>query len=98
MIRIRQAVMADIDAMVDLLNQLFSIEIDFCFDAAKHQRALVMMLEQPETASVWVAADSDQVVGMCTVQRLLSTAEGGWVGLLEDLVVTASLRGRGIGC
>ena len=38
-----------------------------------------------------------RVLGMCTVQTLISTAEGGRVGLLEDLVVAADFRRQGIG-
>jgi GNAT superfamily N-acetyltransferase len=34
---------------------------------------------------------------MCSVQALISTAEGGKVGLLEDMVVAAAWRGRGLG-
>jgi GNAT superfamily N-acetyltransferase len=37
------------------------------------------------------------IVGMVTVQLVVSTAEGGLSALLEDLVVTAAARGAGIG-
>ncbi len=40
---------------------------------------------------------SSEVVGMVTVQLVVSTAEGGFSGLVEDLVVAARERGRGIG-
>jgi len=39
----------------------------------------------------------NKVLGMCTVQTLISTAEGGTVGLLEDLIIAASFRHQGIG-
>ena len=38
-----------------------------------------------------------RVLGMCTVQTMISTAEGGRVGLLEDLVVAADFRNQGQG-
>jgi len=34
---------------------------------------------------------------MCSVQTLISTAEGGKVGLHEDLIVRKDFRGKGIG-
>lgn len=37
------------------------------------------------------------IVGMATIQTLISTAEGGRVGLVEDVVVDESFRGKGIG-
>ncbi len=97
MVRIRPAAIADVEAMVGLLKELFTIEGDFEFDAAKHRRALAMMLARPEEAHVWVASQGEQVVGMCSVQCLISTAEGGPVGMVEDLVVAFAMQGRGIG-
>ena len=37
------------------------------------------------------------VVGMCSVQTHISTAEGGPAGIVEDVVVHRDHRGRGIG-
>jgi len=34
---------------------------------------------------------------MCTLQPLTSTAEGGIVGIVEDLVITEAWRGKGVG-
>ncbi|MEJ2158151.1 MAG: GNAT family N-acetyltransferase [Desulfobacteraceae bacterium] len=38
-----------------------------------------------------------KVVGMCSVQMLISTAMGGWSALVEDMVVEERCRGAGIG-
>jgi ribosomal protein S18 acetylase RimI-like enzyme len=94
--KIRQATDADIGAMTHLLDQLFSIERDFEPDAGRQGRGLGMLLERAD-ACVVVAERQGEVVGMATMQTLISTAQGGHVGLLEDLVVDASCRGRGIG-
>ena len=44
-----------------------------------------------------VAEKQQQVVGMCSAQLLISTAEGGWKAIIEDVVVAKQLRGQGIG-
>ena len=44
-----------------------------------------------------VAEIDGAVRGMCTVQLVISTAEGGLAGLVEDLVVDRTYRGQGIG-
>lgn len=93
---IRDAVAADIPAMVGLLTELFSIEQDFVPDAEKQGRGLSLLLAQPG-AHVVVAELAGRVVGMITVQTLISTAEGGPVGLVEDLVVAEAHRRQGIG-
>ncbi|MET0072492.1 MAG: GNAT family N-acetyltransferase [Candidatus Thiodiazotropha sp.] len=94
--KIRQATAADIDTLSALLDQLFSIEQDFAPDHMKQRVGLEALLAVPD-AYVAVADDDGEVVGMATLQVLISTAEGGRCGLIEDLVVSESYRGRGIG-
>ncbi|MDQ7001869.1 MAG: GNAT family N-acetyltransferase, partial [Ghiorsea sp.] len=36
-------------------------------------------------------------IAMCTLQPLISTAEGGTVGMVEDLIVSEQWRGKGLG-
>jgi len=93
---IRLARETDITAMAGLLGELFSIERDFQPDPDKQRVALAMLLAS-DLAEVLVAEDDGHVIAMCTMQRLVSTAEGGWAGLVEDVVVSEHYRGRGIG-
>ncbi len=93
---IRVAREEDIEELAGLLGQLFAIEADFAPDVAKQTAGLRLLLARPD-AFVAVAEAGGRAVGVCSVQTLVSTAEGGPVGLLEDLVVREDLRGRGIG-
>ena len=97
MITIRTAKSSDIPQLVELLTELFSIEADFDFDQDKQASGLNLLLNSKKDC-VLVAhlLNDDKVLGMCTVQTLISTAEGGAVGLLEDLVVAADFRNQGI--
>src|SRR5271169_6952109 len=95
---IRRANVDDIPGMCDLLSELFSIEADFSPDRKKQSRGLELLLCGTSGSSiVLVAEKGDEIAGMCSVQILISTAEGGPVGLLEDLVVKSQYRGSGIG-
>lgn len=94
---IRRAIHTDISGMVRLLKILFSIETDFAFNEGTQQRGLEMMLRDNTLRCVMVAELNQQIVGMCTAQTLVSTAEGGSVALIEDLVVEEADRGKGIG-
>jgi len=96
-VHVRQATAADIEAMVGLFHALFSIEADFRFDAVKQACGLSLLLSRAEDACLLVAEHAGSIVGMCSLQCLVSTAEGGRVGLIEDLVVAEGWRGRGIG-
>ncbi len=95
-VRIRAAEPADLDSLVSLLAALFSIEEDFVFDEPRQRRGLTLMLEN-ERGCVLVAEAEGRVVGMCSGQLLISTAEGGLSLLVEDVVVQEQWRGRGVG-
>jgi len=97
-IRIKNAEAQDIDALVLLLEQLFSIEKDFTFDVVKHRKGLQLFLDGCKKHRVIKTAwAGSQLVGMCTAQTRISTARGGINAVLEDLVVDETCRGKGIG-
>ncbi|MDD2767357.1 MAG: GNAT family N-acetyltransferase [Methylococcus sp.] len=95
-ITIRTAEPPDIEALVGLLHSLFAIEADFTFDPHRQRSGLTLLIESSADRLV-VAELEGRVVGMCSVQTLISTAEGGRVGLVEDMVVAADCQGLGIG-
>lgn len=95
---IRNAELADIESLVRLLEQLFSIEKDFKFNAETHFRGLRLMLDGCHRhRAVKVAVCHNEIVGMCTAQTRISTAKGSITAVLEDLVVDQDHRHQGIG-
>ena len=95
---IRPARSEDIPALCDLLADLFTIESDFAPDREKQEKGLRLVLEKNNGSSiVLVAVQEDEVLGMCSVQTVISTAEGGPAGIVEDVVVHREHRGQGIG-
>jgi ribosomal protein S18 acetylase RimI-like enzyme len=93
---IRLAYSDDISAMVKLLGELFSIEDDFTIDTEKQFRGLELLLQSPQSI-ILVAEIDNNIVGMITLQRVISTAMGEYVGIIEDVIVTQECRGLGIG-
>jgi ribosomal protein S18 acetylase RimI-like enzyme len=97
MFTIRTAKLSDIPQLVELLKELFTIEADFDFDQEKQACGLNQLLNSDKDCILVAQSINDnKVLGMCTVQTLISTAEGGTVGLLEDLIVAADYRNQGI--
>jgi GNAT superfamily N-acetyltransferase len=95
---IRQARPGDIPRMCDLLTELFTIESDFVPDVEKQVHGLSALIANPlGKVLILVAMIDELVVGMATVQTIISTAEGGRVGLIEDVIVDRKFRCRGIG-
>ena len=84
--------------MTELLAELFALESDFTPDLEKQKGGLSYLLADPTGRScVFVAERAARGVGMASVQTLISTAEGGRVGLVEDVIVDRNRRGQGIG-
>jgi Acetyltransferases len=93
----RKAIPQDITALISLLKVLFAIEADFSFDETKQHRGLELMLNSPAERCIMVAEIDGEIIGMCTAQLLVTTAEGGLAALIEDMVVHQDYRRQGIG-
>jgi GNAT superfamily N-acetyltransferase len=97
-IKIRKGCIQDIPALVGLLKALFEIEEDFKFDQAKQKAGLKMFLDSKSDERILLVAESDgEVIGMCSAQALVSTAEGAMSAMLEDMIVKEGFRGKGVG-
>jgi len=87
----------DLPQLVDLLAELFTLERDFYPDGEKQLRALRLILDAPELGKLFVARDGVKVIAMANALITVSTAEGGRVLLLEDVIVQTAYRGSGWG-
>jgi GNAT superfamily N-acetyltransferase len=94
---IEPATEADLDELSDLLGELFSEESDFRPNKEKQLRGLRLIFEQPNRGRVFVLRRNKAIVGMINLLFTISTAEGGFVILLEDLVVHKQFREQGYG-
>ena len=83
---------ADLEAMADLLAELFTLESDFQPERGKQLRGLPLILENPQLGRLFVLRVDDQVAGMANALITVSTAEGCPVLLLEDVIVRAKYR------
>ena len=94
---IEPAISEDLDELSNLLGELFSEESDFRPNKDKQLRGLRLIFEQPSRGRVFVLRRDRSIVGMINLLFTISTAEGGFVILLEDLVIHKEHRGHGFG-
>lgn len=94
---IEPAIFEDLDELSGLLGELFSKESDFRPDKKKQLHALRLIFEEPSRGRVFVLRRDRTIVGMINLLFTISTAEGGSVILLEDLVIHDAYRGHGYG-
>ncbi len=94
---IEKASSDDITALCSLLDVLFSQEAEFKPDALAQTAGLRMIMNNPECGIILVARHKGRLVGMVSLLFTVSTALGGKVAILEDMVVLPTERGAGIG-
>jgi GNAT superfamily N-acetyltransferase len=88
---------SDISDLCDLLFLLFSKEDEFVPNKSVQEQGLKIIIENPSIGHVLVAKENDKTIGMITILYTVSTALGGMVGLLEDMIVHPEYIGRGVG-
>jgi GNAT superfamily N-acetyltransferase len=96
-LRIEPATLDDLPELAELLADLFTLEADFKPNREKQIRGLRLILEQPSRGRIFVMRNDRIIVGMINLLITISTAEGGFVLVLEDLVVHSEHRGHRLG-
>lgn len=91
------AVTADIPQLCELLDVLFTQESEFEPDRQAQMRGLAMVIDGENVGDILVARQAGELIGMVNLLYTVSTALGERVALLEDMVVTPSGRGLGVG-
>jgi ribosomal protein S18 acetylase RimI-like enzyme len=94
---IRIACPEDIEYLVDLLNELFSLDLEFEPNKELQRKGLLTIIENPELGSILVKCFDHKIIGMVSVLYSISTALGGKAGVLEDMIINEKYRAKGIG-
>lgn len=95
--RVEPATIEDLKALTELVMELFSGSGDFSPDRATQERGLQLILEQPSRGRIFVLRTDHRIIGMVNLLFTISTARGGFVILMEDVVIHPQHRGLGYG-
>lgn len=95
--RIEPATIEDLPALAELVMELFTVSGDFSPDRSTQDRGLRLILEQPNRGRIFVLRNDHRIFGMVNILFTISTAMGGFVILMEDVVVHPDHRGQGYG-
>lgn len=101
-ITLRRAVVADVDAIVQLEDELLKeimVRIDqqaFHFDPSAAKMVLASFVEAGKNV-VFIALEGDVIVGFVTLYESYALYAGGAFGTLAELYVRPSQRGCGVG-
>ncbi len=96
--RVEMATLDDLPALTELVMDLFGMSSgDFTPDREIQERGIRLILEQPSRGRIAVVRNNDQIFGMVNMLFTISTARGGFVMLMEDVVIHPHHRGQGFG-
>jgi len=95
--RLEPATLEDLPQLTDLVVSLLSEEEDFHADRSKQQKGIKLILEQPKCGRIFVLRNDHSVIAMVNLLFTISTAEGGPVVMMEDVIVHPMHRGQGYG-
>lgn len=97
MMQLSIASIHDIPDLVALLSILFSQEQEFTPNAQAQTSALSDIINNPTLGHILVARINSKPVGMVNILYTCSTALGGKVCLLEDMVIAPDARSQQLG-
>src|SRR5260370_17959201 len=95
--RVEPPTIEDFSLLAELLMELLGQEPDFRPDYNNQMRGLRLIMEEPSGGRIFVVRSVNKIIGMINLLFTISTAEGGFVILLEDLIVAKHFRGQGMG-
>jgi RimJ/RimL family protein N-acetyltransferase len=96
-LRVEPATLDDLPELTELVFELFSQEADFIPNREREARGLRLLLEQPSRGRIFVLRGPGKIIGMINLLITISTAEGGFVLILEDLIIHRDYRHQGFG-
>ncbi len=93
----RVAKIEDVAELCELLNQLFSQEVEFIPDKENQTIGLTKIISNENLGEIFVALEDEKIVAMVNILYTISTALGKKVAILEDMIVDENYRGQNIG-
>ena len=96
-LRVEPASIEDLPQLVALTMDLFAHSGDLRAESQVQEHGLRLILEQPARGRIFVLRSDDTIFGMVNLLFTISTAMGGFVILMEDVIVHPVHRGHGYG-
>ena len=84
------------ESILKLMDYLLKLEGDFENKREKQMKGFGMIIED-DRSELFIAEQDGEVVGMAGLHFYISSVQGGYAGVVEDVVVAKEHSGKGIG-
>jgi N-acetylglutamate synthase-like GNAT family acetyltransferase len=92
---ITKADIDDIGQICSLMNNLFEME-NVSINIENQKKGIKMLIEN-DLSDIIIAKTEHNIIGICSLQATISTAEGAYSVWLEDFIVEKKYRKYGVG-
>jgi GNAT superfamily N-acetyltransferase len=96
-VRIEPATIEDLSALTHLVVDLLEAQEDFQVDPTLQEQGIRHILEEPARGRIYVVRSGERILGMANLLFTVSTAMGGFVLIMEDVIIHPEHRGQGLG-
>ena len=96
-IEILEAGTEDVPDLCNLLRHLYEQEVEFVPNKTSQTAGLLQIINDKSRGTILVLKKDGRIIGMVNLLFTISTALGGVVAILEDMVISPSERGYGYG-
>lgn len=96
-VRIEPATIEDLNDLTALVVDLLEAQEDFDSDPHLQEQGIRLILEEPARGRIYVIRTDDRILGMANLLFTISTAMGGFVLIMEDVIIHPDHRGQGLG-
>lgn len=96
-LEVRLASINDLNELIGLLNDLFTQDIEFEPNYEIQKAGLEKIIYNPEIGEILILQMDNKVIGMVSLLYSISTALGGKVAILEDMIIDKNYRKMGFG-
>lgn len=97
LLKVEPATIEDLPELIELVMELFRLQGEYQPDPAAQERGLALILEQPSRGRIFVMRNDHRIIGMVNLLFTISTAMGGFVIQMEDVIIHPDHRGQGFG-
>lgn len=94
---IRIANKNDLNELIRLLNELFTQDIEFEPNYEKQKIGLLKIIENEDIGEILILQMDNRIIGMVSLLYSISTALGGKVAIVEDMIIDKNFRNQGLG-
>ncbi|KGO96524.1 GCN5 family acetyltransferase [Flavobacterium enshiense DK69] len=88
--------LSDIEKIIPLMQQFYAID-NYPFDTEKSKMLFREFIENEHLGKAWLIYREQEIIGYLILTFVFSFEYGGTIAFLDELYLSESMRGKGIG-